>query len=360
MCRPSCCTSSSRNSGGTGLAVIAILIAAAIVAAKIGPAIAEIGRVVARCRSASPCITAGSALVLAAAIWLAVRLCRRYSHLRGPAAAAAAHTSRAHDRIRTGQRAVLPRLRGQGPRHPRHRQQRRTGPAMPGMPARPAGEVTAMPAASPRNHRNNPYIIDRAMVTVHHSTAGALWRFRTEALALTAAIATAWELTLAMTAHRGRSSSLAASTAVIGVLPWTRRLVIRRAWCVLSRHRIQRVCYETRMHTRSGRLPLVLRIHPTEVGERALIWCRAGICAEDFEAHSARSLPPATPVRPASKGPSGGRSSSPSTSCAATPSPRTTSSPPACTTAGPRNGSHPPPDARHSGTPSSITEVIMS
>ena len=44
--------------------------------------------------------------------------------------------------------------------------------------------------------------------------------------------------------------------------------------------------YETRMHTRSGRLSLVLRIHPTEVGERALIWCRAGICFEDFEAHT--------------------------------------------------------------------------
>jgi hypothetical protein len=55
---------------------------------------------------------------------------------------------------------------------------------------------------------------------------------------------------------------------------------------VLSRHRIQRVCFETRMHTRSGRLPLVLRIHPTQVGERALIWCRAGICKADFEAHT--------------------------------------------------------------------------
>jgi hypothetical protein len=40
------------------------------------------------------------------------------------------------------------------------------------------------------------------------------------------------------------------------------------------------------MHTRSGRLPLVLRIHPTQIGERALIWCRAGICAADFEAHT--------------------------------------------------------------------------
>src|SRR5207248_7471046 len=74
--------------------------------------------------------------------------------------------------------------------------------------------------------------------------------------------------------------------ATVAVLPWTRRFIFRRAWCVLSRHRIQKVCFETRMHTRSGRLPLVLRICPTEVGERALIWCRAGICVEDFEAHT--------------------------------------------------------------------------
>ena len=31
----------------------------------------------------------------------------------------------------------------------------------------------------------------------------------------------------------------------------------------------------------------MLRIYPTQVGERALIWCRAGICAADFEAHAA-------------------------------------------------------------------------
>src|SRR5262245_5220077 len=79
---------------------------------------------------------------------------------------------------------------------------------------------------------------------------------------------------------------LTTTVAVVTALPWTRRFLIRRAWCVLSRHRIQKVCYETRMHTRSGRLPLVLRIYPTQVGERALIWCRAGICAADFEAHA--------------------------------------------------------------------------
>jgi hypothetical protein len=138
---------------------------------------------------------------------------------------------------------------------------------------------------SPRNHRNNPYMLDEYFVTVHHSAAGVLWRFRTEVLILAALAASTWQLTVAMTAVLAGIFVAAFVTAVM-VLPWTRRPITRRAWCVLSRHRIQRVCFETRMHTRSGRLPLVLRITPTQVGERALIWCRAGICAEDFEAHT--------------------------------------------------------------------------
>jgi hypothetical protein len=137
-----------------------------------------------------------------------------------------------------------------------------------------------------RNHRNNPYVLDRAFAQVHHSAAGAIWRFRTELTTLATGIAGAWALAKTVTAA-WMLVILTASAMMVLILPWTRRFIVRRAWCVLSRHRIQRVCFETRMHTRSGRLPLVLRIAPTEVGERALIWCRAGICAEDFEAHAA-------------------------------------------------------------------------
>jgi hypothetical protein len=140
-------------------------------------------------------------------------------------------------------------------------------------------------SSSSRNHRNNPYVLDRAFVRVHHSAAGTLFRFRTELATLAAGIIGGWELAKAVTVTWA-VVILTVTATVIVVLPWTRRFVIRRAWCVLSRHRIQRVCFETRMHTRSGRLPLVLRIHPTQVGERALIWCRAGICAADFEAHA--------------------------------------------------------------------------
>jgi hypothetical protein len=142
-----------------------------------------------------------------------------------------------------------------------------------------------MPTSSSRNHRNNPYPLDKMFAQVHHSAAGALWRFRTELTGLLAATAGAWELAKAITLAWALIILAMLALAAVTVSP-IRRLAVRRAWCVLSRHRIQRVCFETRMHTRSGRLPLVLRITPTEVGERALIWCRAGICAEDFEAHA--------------------------------------------------------------------------
>ena len=79
---------------------------------------------------------------------------------------------------------------------------------------------------------------------------------------------------------------LALITGVVLAVPQSRRFITRRYWCVLTRHRIHRLCYEARLHTRSGRLPLIMWIRPTQVGERAWLLCRAGICAEDFEAHT--------------------------------------------------------------------------
>lgn len=150
---------------------------------------------------------------------------------------------------------------------------------------RSGGVITVAKSPSARNHRNNPYVLDRAFVQLHHSAAGTLFRFRTELATLTAATAGGWELARVLSIAWVLIIYTTALTAVTA-LPRTRRFLIRRAWCVLSRHRIHKVCYETRMHTRSGRLPLVLRIYPTQVGERALIWCRAGICKADFEAHA--------------------------------------------------------------------------
>jgi hypothetical protein len=143
-----------------------------------------------------------------------------------------------------------------------------------------------MPAkANPRNHRNNPYVLDGLAANVHRSAAGTLWRFRTELAVLVSGIAAVWAV--ARTAALPWSLiAFAATIGLIMLLPWSRRFLIRRAWCVLTRHRLQRVFFETRMHTRSGRLSLILWIRPTQVGERAWVWCRAGICFEDLEAHT--------------------------------------------------------------------------
>jgi hypothetical protein len=147
------------------------------------------------------------------------------------------------------------------------------------------GWVITMPQPSARNHRNNPYFFDEMLVRGKRTAAGVIWRFRTEVMVLVTGAAGMWELAKAVTTAWLMVILIMAATAVT-VVPQVRRFLIRRVWCVLSRHRIQKVCFETRMHTRTGRLPLVLRIHPTRVGERALIWCRAGICAADFEAHT--------------------------------------------------------------------------
>ena len=143
-----------------------------------------------------------------------------------------------------------------------------------------------MARSSARARRDTPYPLDKMFVQVHRSAAGVLWRFRTEMTACLAAAAAIWELDRAVAAT-WTVVILTATAVLVTVLPRPRRQVTRRVCCVLSRHRIHRVCFETRMHTRSGRLPLVLRIFPTEVGERAIIWCRAGICIEDFELNAA-------------------------------------------------------------------------
>jgi len=139
-------------------------------------------------------------------------------------------------------------------------------------------------SANRRNQRNNPYIFDGMFVDFHRSAAGVAWRWRTELTLLAVLTAALWRLTLLITLFWA-IGVIGGLVLILAAVPVTRRFITRRFWCVLTRHRLHRLCYEARLHTRSGRLPLVLWIRPTKVGERAHLLCRAGICAEDFEAH---------------------------------------------------------------------------
>ncbi|MBB6346596.1 hypothetical protein ACWGH8_28790 [Nonomuraea muscovyensis] len=139
-----------------------------------------------------------------------------------------------------------------------------------------------------RNPRNQIYPAGEDLPAARRSTALArLWRYRTELLVLAALFLVAAALVGAV--GQGRWMPLILLSAAISAPAVTRsgrNWVVAHFWCVVSRHRLQRTCLETTMHTRAGRIPLVLWITPTRTGEKALVLTRAGISAAEFEAYA--------------------------------------------------------------------------
>ncbi|WP_155126829.1 hypothetical protein [[Actinomadura] parvosata] len=146
-----------------------------------------------------------------------------------------------------------------------------------------------MIAMFPRNPRHNPYLpVDDLLLEPGPGPLTRLWRWRTEIVLLVLAVGAA--VTIVTAAGQGMwwaTAALAGTVSVPATVPAGRKWILRHFWCLFSRHRLQRVCSETSMHTRAGRIPLILWITPTAFGERAYILLRAGICADDFEAFGA-------------------------------------------------------------------------
>ena len=72
---------------------------------------------------------------------------------------------------------------------------------------------------------------------------------------------------------------------VVGIacVPASRRYVVCRFWCVVTRHRV-RCCFEqTRTMTHLGKLPHLVWARPTPVGERVRVWLPAGLSVKDVE-----------------------------------------------------------------------------
>ncbi len=141
-----------------------------------------------------------------------------------------------------------------------------------------------MPAANRTSPAtSSPYITDDMAVTLHRSALGAWWRWRTElAVVLVLAAAACW-LRVALGSWLAALLVLVGLVLVLALAPWPRRFLTGRFWAVFHRHRLQRAFWELRLHTRAGRLPLIARVASTPVGSRAVVICRAGLCAADFE-----------------------------------------------------------------------------
>jgi len=142
-----------------------------------------------------------------------------------------------------------------------------------------------MTSTKTRGKRDDMYSLDQFIVRAHRSAVGTAWRWRTELIVLGGLGVALYWLTCQVTITWA-AVVLSAAIGVLFAVPWSRRLITRRFWCVLARHRFHRLCWEARLHTRAGRLPVVLWTRPTKVGERLFVWCRAGIAAEDFEQHT--------------------------------------------------------------------------
>lgn len=72
--------------------------------------------------------------------------------------------------------------------------------------------------------------------------------------------------------------------AMSGLWPRGRRLLIARAWCIITPHRLRTGCAHSWVQSRRGKLPAILLTTSQPFGERITLWCVAGISAEDLVA----------------------------------------------------------------------------
>jgi hypothetical protein len=76
---------------------------------------------------------------------------------------------------------------------------------------------------------------------------------------------------------------LTATTCVVFAVPASRRYLIRRAWCVTTRHRMRSCFAQTRTMTHDGRMPYLWWSRPSPVGERVRVWLPAGLSVKNLE-----------------------------------------------------------------------------
>jgi hypothetical protein len=136
--------------------------------------------------------------------------------------------------------------------------------------------------------RNDPSLISSLETAVRQvrrpGPFGLAWNSRVE-LAIVGAVA---GLSVAIVGSIGLIGLAAAAGAGLAVgaalLCWppARSRVLARAWCVITPHRVRAGCVNAWVQTRSGRLPIIWSTTPTDYGERVLLWCPAGITADDL------------------------------------------------------------------------------
>ncbi len=144
-----------------------------------------------------------------------------------------------------------------------------------------------MPSPRPASTRQARAGLEYAFGTVARANPFvAAWRWRYE-LAAVAGLAAIW-LALDTAAATWLTAGLAGAMGGIACFSAGRRFLSARTWCIITPHRVRAGCAQAWIHSRYGKLPLIVLTRCQPFGERVYLWCRAGISAGDFS--SARQL----------------------------------------------------------------------
>lgn len=81
---------------------------------------------------------------------------------------------------------------------------------------------------------------------------------------------------------------VALTALVLGTWPAAQQMLSAAAWRIITPHRLRAGFVHARIHSGTGRLPIILRTTQQPFGERVLIWCPAGTSVADFR--SARRI----------------------------------------------------------------------
>jgi len=139
-----------------------------------------------------------------------------------------------------------------------------------------------MPAPRPRGTRQALAGREFAIGRVARPTPFAItWRWRYEALLAVVASTGSYFLADA-TGWMGACIVIAVTAALVILVPPLRAGAAVFAWWLVTPHRVRTGMAQAWIHSRDGKIPVVLRTTRQGFGERVHVWCRAGTSAEDF------------------------------------------------------------------------------
>jgi hypothetical protein len=108
------------------------------------------------------------------------------------------------------------------------------------------------------------------------------WRWRSEVTITVVTLVVLNQLT-AVLSPPAALVVMVTPVAIVLAVPWPRRLLLARFWCSVTRHRLRACMVQLRTANWDGRLPWVLWVRPTPVGERAWLLMMPGLSATDLE-----------------------------------------------------------------------------